>query len=78
MQFRASERDLKAIGVPSTTYYHEKAKGPVASGGLMVLNGILRIVGLYRSLLFFGVVGSLFLLCGLACGIWVVDICRGT
>jgi hypothetical protein len=42
----------------------------------MVLNGLLRMVGQYRPLLFFGLPGLIMLLAGLGWGWWVVDIYR--
>ena len=52
----------------------DKPKRSVISQGLMVLNGILRLVGQYRPLLFFGMPGILVLLAGLVWGLRVVDI----
>ncbi|MGD8626589.1 MAG: glycosyltransferase family 2 protein, partial [Anaerolineae bacterium] len=76
MQFLARERDLHLVEVPITADYMEKPKRPVAAHGLMVLNGLLRMVGQYRPLLFFGLPGLILLLAGLAWGWWVVDIYR--
>jgi hypothetical protein len=42
--------------------------------GVSVLNGILRMIGQHRPLLFFGVPGAFVLLIGLLWGAWVVDI----
>lgn len=76
MQFWAQEQDLKMIEVPITIHYHDKPKRPVLVHGLMVLNGILRLIGQYRPLLFFGVPGLLILLIGLISGLWAIDAYR--
>jgi len=76
MQFLAHEYDLRMVEVPVTAHYEDRPKRPVVAHGLMVLNGVLRLVGQYRPLLFFGVPGMLLLLGGLAWGAWVVDLYR--
>jgi glycosyltransferase involved in cell wall biosynthesis len=76
MQFLARERKLRLVEVPITADYMEKPKRPVVTHGLLVLNGLLRMVGQYRPLLFFGLPGLILLLAGLAWGWWVVDIYR--
>jgi hypothetical protein len=48
----------------------------VVQHGLLVLNGVLRLVGQYRPLLFFGVPGAIVLLAGLGWGVWVVELYR--
>ena len=58
MQFIAREQGLRMAEVPITIRYPDKPKRPVLSHGMMVLNGLLRIVGQYRPLLFFGFRGS--------------------
>ncbi len=74
MQFIAHEAGLRIVEVPITIRYTDKPKRPVMAQGLVVLNGILRLVGQYRPLLFFGVPGAVLLLVGLFFGLWVVDI----
>jgi len=74
MQFLAREHDLRLVEVPITADYVEEAKRPVVSHGLMVLNGVLRMVGQYRPLLFFGLPGLVVLLAGIGWGWWVVSI----
>jgi glycosyltransferase involved in cell wall biosynthesis len=59
MQFLAKEHGLRLVEVPITADYVEEAKRPVISHGLMVLNGVLRLIGQYRPLVFFGVPGHL-------------------
>jgi glycosyltransferase involved in cell wall biosynthesis len=76
MQFLARDHDLKVLEVPITGRYQDKPKRPVVFHGLGVLNGVLRLVGQYRPLLFFGVPGMIVLLAGLATGAWVVQIYR--
>lgn len=78
MQFLAREHNLRLLEVPITIQYPDKPKRPVVAHGLLVFNGMLRLVGQYRPLLFFGLSGLLILLAGLAWGVWVVDIYRDT
>lgn len=74
MQFLAHENDLRVVDVPITIHYADKPKRPVLQQGLIVLNGILRLTGQYRPLLFFGVPGLVLLAVGIFFGIWVVEI----
>jgi glycosyltransferase involved in cell wall biosynthesis len=74
MQFLAQKKDLKIIDVPIVIRYSDQSKRPVIVHGVSVLNGILRMVGQHRPLLFFGVPGAVVLLIGLLWGAWVVDI----
>jgi hypothetical protein len=46
--------------------------------GLLVLNGLLRLVGQYRPLLFFGVSGLLTMLAGGLLAIYIVNIYQRT
>ncbi|MGB3715960.1 MAG: hypothetical protein WA996_16155 [Candidatus Promineifilaceae bacterium] len=62
MQFLANENDFRTVEVPITIRYEDKPKRPVLQHGLLVLNGILRLVGQYRLLPFFGVSGVLLML----------------
>jgi glycosyltransferase involved in cell wall biosynthesis len=78
MQFMVREHDLRLAEVPITIEYNEKPKRPVIQHGLIVLNGILSLVGQYRPLLFFGVVGLLLMTIGLGWGMYVVDILERT
>jgi glycosyltransferase involved in cell wall biosynthesis len=78
MQFLAGEHDLKVAEAPVTALYTDKPKRSVIAHGLMVLNGMLRLVGQYRPLLFFGAPGFFVLLGGLVWGLLVVDIYRRT
>ena len=74
MQFQAREHKLRVAEVPITIRYNDKPKRSVIGQGSMVLTGILRLMGQYRPLLFFGLPGSLLLITGIFFGIWVVDI----
>jgi glycosyltransferase involved in cell wall biosynthesis len=74
MQFLAGEQKFKVVEAPVTALYQDKPKRSVLAHGLMVLNGMVRLVGQYRPLLFFGGPGMGLLLAGLAWGVWVVDI----
>lgn len=76
MQFIANEHDLRIVEAPVTIHYRDKAKRPVIAHGLMVLNGLLRLMGQYRPLLFFGVPGLLLVAAGLGWGLWIVEIYR--
>lgn len=62
MQFLARDQGLKVVEVPITIHYHDKAKRPVVKHGMMVLEGLLRLAGQYRPLLFFGLPGLMMLL----------------
>lgn len=76
MQFLAKEHNLVVKEVPITIRYDDRPKRPVIQHGLIVLNGILRLVGQYRPLLFFGVSGFLLMLAGAGWGVWVVNTYR--
>jgi glycosyltransferase involved in cell wall biosynthesis len=76
MQFLARELGLRVVEVPISADYAGKPKRPVLTHGVLVLNGILRLVGQYRPLLFFGLGGLFLLLFGLGWGAWVVHIYR--
>jgi glycosyltransferase involved in cell wall biosynthesis len=74
MQFLAHEYGLRVTEVPVTIRYNDKPKRSVIGQGSMVLTGILRLMGQYRPLLFFGVPGAVLLTVGILFGIWVVNI----
>jgi glycosyltransferase involved in cell wall biosynthesis len=74
MQFIANDQHLRVVEMPITILYHAKAKRNVMSHGMMVLNGILRLLGQYRPLLFFGLSGMMTMLIGVGWGLWVVTI----
>ena len=74
MQFLVREHRLRVLEVPIKVIYAEPAKRNPVSHGMQVLNGILRLVGQIRPLLFFGVSGVVTLLLGMALGLHIVDI----
>ncbi|MBE9474392.1 MAG: glycosyltransferase family 2 protein, partial [Chloroflexi bacterium] len=76
MQFLAREKELKVVEVPVTIRYQDQPKRSVMLQGMLVLNGVLRLVGQHRPLFYFGVPGAFFLASGIGCGLWVVDIYR--
>ncbi|MGA9347865.1 MAG: glycosyltransferase family 2 protein [Anaerolineae bacterium] len=78
MQFLAREHDLKVVEVPITCHYDDGPKRNPIPHWLQVLNGVLRLIGQYRPLLFFGVPGMGMLLFGLFWGARVVGIYRDT
>ena len=72
MQLIAREHNLKITEAPITVVYKEEPKRNVIQHGLLVINGILRLTGQYRPLLFFGVPGLIILIAGLIWGWRVV------
>jgi glycosyltransferase involved in cell wall biosynthesis len=74
MQFIAREHKLRVAEVPISVVYEEPSKRNPVAHALQVLNGVLRLVGQSRPLLFFGMPGLTFLLSGLGIGVWVVSI----
>lgn len=78
MQFIAREHGWKIAEVPIQVVYAERAKRNPVTHGMQVLNGILRLTGQMRPLLFFGVPGIFVLLAGLALGSHVVSIYDAT
>lgn len=78
MQFIAKAQGLRMAEVPITITYSDKPKRPVLAHGMLVLNGLLRTVGQYRPLLFFGVTGLLITLLSLALGGYVVAVYQQT
>lgn len=73
MQFIASDSRLRLVEVPITIRYTDKPKRSVLVHGVAVLNGVLRMIGQYRPLLFFGVTGILLMSVGVGLGLWVVE-----
>lgn len=68
MQFIAHQNHLRVAEVPISVVYEEPAKRNPVSHGLQVLNGVLRLVGQMRPLLFFGLSGLMTLLMGFLVG----------
>lgn len=73
MQFLAKENGLKVVEVPITIRYLDKPKRSATQQGIGVLNGILRLAGQYRPLLFFSLPGLFLLIIGFAWGIYVIE-----
>jgi len=78
MQILANELGLKISEAPITVEYHEKPKRNVIKHGLLVIGGLIRLMGQYRPLLFFGLPGIVLMLGGLGMGGIVVNIFRRT
>jgi glycosyltransferase involved in cell wall biosynthesis len=74
MQFLVQDSNLRVAEVPIKVIYAEPAKRNPVSHGMQVLNGILRLVGQTRPLLFFGGVGVATLLAGLLLGLTIINI----
>lgn len=72
-QFIAKDHGLRVVEVPITILYHDKPKRNVMKQGFEVLNGILRLVGQHRPLLFFTSLGLGSLLLGLLMWIAVIN-----
>ena len=74
--FLAKEHNWRVQELPVTITYDDGSTGKrsLTMHGLRVVDGIVRLIGQVRPLLFFGVPGMLLLLAGLAWGWRVVDI----
>jgi hypothetical protein len=78
MQFLAQHHGLRVIEVPIVIRYPYKPKRSVLQHGLIVLNGVMRLTGQYRPLLYFGLPGLIILVAGLLLGVRVVNIYQRT
>lgn len=58
MQFIANDHNLRTEEVPITILYTDAPKRPAFQHGLEVLQGLLRLVGQYRPLYYFGAPGA--------------------
>ncbi len=74
IQFLAQNGGLRQVEVPITASYADPPKRNVVGYGLHLVDGLIRLVGRYRPLLFFGLPGILSLLVGIAMGATVIDI----
>jgi glycosyltransferase involved in cell wall biosynthesis len=74
MQFLAREHGLRFAEVPIKVIYAEPAKRNPIKHGTQVLNGILRLVGQTRPLLFFGLTGLALFVLGTLLGVYILDI----
>ncbi|GAC1383657.1 MAG: glycosyltransferase family 2 protein [Herpetosiphon sp.] len=74
MQFLVNEHKLRLAEVPINVTYAEPAKRNPVRHGMQVVNGILRLVGQIRPLLFFGVSGLMLILLGTLLGLHIIDV----
>jgi glycosyltransferase involved in cell wall biosynthesis len=74
MQFQAREHELRIVEVPIKVIYAERAKRNPFSHGMQVINGILRMIGQTRPLLYFGLAGVTLFMLGAALGLYMIDI----
>lgn len=74
MQFLVGDNKLRIAEVPIKVIYAERAKRNPVRHGMQVLNGIMRLVGQTRPLLFFGAVGTTVLTSGLLLGLYIIQI----
>lgn len=72
MQFLVKEHRLRVAEVPISVIYEEPAKRNPVAHGMAVLNGIIRLVSQGRPLFFFGVPGTILILCGFLLGLRIV------
>jgi glycosyltransferase involved in cell wall biosynthesis len=78
MQFLIKEYGITTLEVPIGCVYEEPSKRNPFKHGLQVIDGILRIAGAMRPLLFFCVPATIILLGGLISGFYVVDLYERT
>jgi len=71
MQFIAHEQGMRVAEVPITILYNDKPKRPVVQHGFIVLDGLMRLIGQYRPLFFFGAPGLAVVSMGLLMSLWV-------
>ena len=74
LQLLAREHRLRTVEVPIIVDYHGPLKRNPVAHGLQVLNGLLKVVGQARPLLFVSVPGLILLVLGALLGFAVVDI----
>lgn len=74
MQFLAKERNLRLTEVPVGVVYIERRKRNPVPQAAQVINGVLRLAGQSRPLLFFGIPGVIMLLAGSGLGWEVVAV----
>ncbi len=74
MQFLVKEHQLRVVEAPIKVIYAEKAKRNPVRHGLQVLNGVLRLMGQLRPLLFFGASGFMVFLMGGVLGMYLTQI----
>ena len=64
---------MRVEEVPITIRYSDAAKRPAVKQGRIVLNGMLRLVGQYPPLMYFGVPGAIALLGSIVMGVVIVQ-----
>jgi len=74
MQFLIREHQLRVVEVPINVVYVEPAKRNPFNHGMQVINGILRLVGQTRPLLYFSTAGLAVFAIGLALGMYIIQI----
>lgn len=78
MQFLAHTHSLSVVEVSISADYDDPAKRNPVVQGFDVINGVLKLVGQTRPLLFLGGPGCALLFAGLLMGLWVVSIYAAT
>jgi glycosyltransferase involved in cell wall biosynthesis len=78
MQFEARASGLTIREVPISVHYQIPNKRNPVRQGVGVLDGVLRLIGLHRPLLFFGLPGLVILAAGLLLGAYVVRVYDAT
>lgn len=73
MQFLARQHKFRIVEAPITVVYAEKAKRNPFTHGMQVINGVMRLMGQTRPLLFFSGSGLFISLAGLLLGVYVAD-----
>ena len=74
IQFLAQEHRLRIVEVPVTIHYPDPPKRSIMIHGFHVLNGLLRLIGQHRPLLYFGSTGGFLLISGIMFGLWVTKL----
>ncbi len=74
MQFLVREHKLRVVEAPIKVIYAEPAKRSSVLQGVQVMNGIVRLAGQIRPLLFFGLAGLLALLLGALLGLYIAEL----
>jgi glycosyltransferase involved in cell wall biosynthesis len=74
MQFLVREHKLRVVEAPIKDIYAEPAKRNPFRHGIQVMQGIVRLVGQIRPLLFFGLTGLFVLLLGTLLGLYIANI----
>jgi glycosyltransferase involved in cell wall biosynthesis len=74
MQFLARMHKLRVAEVPVHVIYAEPAKRNPFKHGLQVIQGILRMIGQTRPLMFFGMFGLVLFALGSGLGLYIIDI----